>query len=908
MKLRTGQAGKICLEAAHQIGRIALLLFMLGLTALGLFAFSLSRHPISVPHLTSWLATTASGDGITVQVDKGELAWAGYREGGAVPLVLRLSGISVHSAAGALLLTIPQADAVVPPQDVFGGRAAILLQASAARISGSEAPVTIHANIWPGSGYSFSRGAIFVSIGAGVLGPVDVGVPISAASFTLQTSPGMADITDGIATLAPIGGSAPHATFTFTARRDTNWAASLHATVDAVRAEELGRYWPEPALRLTREWVVTHITAGTASNAAYTFTLTAPGDLSSLDLTGAAGGFDGTGLTLYWVMNGWPVKGLDGHFSMPDSDEAIIAATAGQVGNVVMRQGRMDITGMSHRDQTGVLNVSLAGAAPDVLAALNAPPLALLRNAPPMVLQTTGQVDGTLGLVIPFERALSFNDVKLDADVNLHGFSMPSVVPQLGFSKGEAHIRTDGHSLTMQARAQLAGEPVSMAMTGDFVGAGTEDLTLKGAAGPQLWHVLGLDSATDASGTAPFTIHVYGAATGAQAADLQADLTPAALALPMAGWGKKTGEKGDFSASMSLNNGALVSVRNFAAHAPGLVVEGVEQGGALVFSTADIGRTQAKGVLRWPVVKGGDWTADFSGPVLDIRQSKPGHAGQGPAKPGYAGEGPAKPGAAVLPPVAPSGPGWTARLNFAQLYLAEAPAPALARFAITAQGQGGTLLQAQGAADGLTLAVTPQTPTSRTLVLHGADAGALLRALGEYPHLQGGTLDLRAVYGGGQAVTGKVSLLAARFANAPDVTKFLQALTLYGLADAASGPGLKISRAEIPFTLQDGVLTLHGARAWSSSLGFTASGSFDLVNNACDLDTTIVPLYALNALPGKIPLIGKLFSPEKGGGLLAMRAHISGPIDHASVSINPLSALTPGFLRSIFGIGEKPGG
>jgi hypothetical protein len=424
---------------------------------------------------------------------------------------------------------------------------------------------------------------------------------------------------------------------------------------------------------------------------------------------------------------------------------------------------------------------------------------------------------------------------------------------------------------------------------------------MSGAAGPQLWQVLGLDTASEinapASGTAPFTIHISGAATGAQTARLQADLTPAALALPVAGWSKKAGDKGDFSAAMQLNNGALVSVQSFAAHAPGLAVEGAQQGNALVFATANIGRTQARGRLSWPAAKGGDWTADFSGPVLDIRQAK-----QSPAKPEQTQPGPAKPGAAI--PAPPSGPGWTARLNFTQLYLAPAPAPALGQLTMTAQGKGATLLQAQAAADGLTLSVTPQTPVSRALVLHGADAGGLLRALGQYQHLQGGTLDLRAVYGGGQPITGKASLLAARFVDAPDVTKFLEALTLYGLADAASGPGLKISRAEIPFTLQDGILQLHGARAWSSSLGFTASGSFNLVNNACDLDATIVPLYALNALPGKIPLIGKLFSPEKGGGLLAMRAHISGPIDHAKVSINPLSALTPGFLRSIFGIGE----
>jgi hypothetical protein len=131
-------------------------------------------------------------------------------------------------------------------------------------------------------------------------------------------------------------------------------------------------------------------------------------------------------------------------------------------------------------------------------------------------------------------------------------------------------------------------------------------------------------------------------------------------------------------------------------------------------------------------------------------------------------------------------------------------------------------------------------------------------------------------------------------------------LTLYGLADAASGPGLRISRAEVPFTLQNGTLSVHQARAYSSSLGFTATGSFDLVNGTSDLDTTIVPLYALNSLPGRIPLIGRLFSAEKGGGLIAMRAHISGPIGNARVSVNPLSALTPGFLRGIFGLGGSP--
>jgi Protein of unknown function/AsmA-like C-terminal region len=899
MKLSAGQAGKICLEAAHQLGRIALLLFMLVLAALGLFAYSLSRHPMEIPHLASWLATSVSGDGITVRMEKAELAWAGYHQGGVVPLVLRINDIAVHSAAGVLLVEIPKADLVVPPGDIFGGREAILLRASKAQLSGSTAPVTVRANIWPGGGYTLARGTFFVSIGTGMLGIKSAGVPVSSAGFTMQTAPGAVDITDGTATLAPIGGSAPHAGFSFTARRSDHWTASMHATVDAVRAEELGQYWPSSTLRLTRAWVVKNITTGTASHADFTFDLTAPGDLSTLALTNATGGFDGTGLTLYWLREFTPITGLNGHFALPNADETVITSSAGQVGKVLIRQGEMDITGLNHKDQTGLLKMQLAGALPDVLQVLNAPPLAVLSKAPRQIAAATGQVDGTLTLTIPFERNLQFGDVKLAVTASVHNMAMASPIPPLGARKGEARLQSDGHSLQVQAKAEFAGEPASLALDKNFEGDGRLKLTLKGAAGPQIWHLLGLDSATElntpAGGTAPFTFTIAGPADGAQTGVLHADLTNVALAMPVFGWTKKAGEAGDFDLSAQLRNGAFESAQSFSAHAPGLVVEGVQQGDALAFATVNIGRTQATGTLSWPTSANAPWVADFSGSVLDVRQPK-----QSPK--------PLVP-SAVPPPVAATraiGPGWSARVKFARLYLAEAPAPALTGFALTAQGRGATLLQAQGSADGLSLTVTPRADTGRAVVLlHAADTGSLLRALGEYQHLRGGTLELHADYGGGQPIKGKASLAEARFVDAPDVTKFLQALTVYGVPAATSGPGLMISHAEIPFTLQDDVLMLHGARAYSSSLGFTASGSFDLANNVCDLDTTIVPVYALNALPGKIPLIGRLFSPEKGGGLLAMRAHISGPIDHADVHINPLSALTPGFLRSIFGIGEK---
>jgi len=49
-----------------------------------------------------------------------------------------------------------------------------------------------------------------------------------------------------------------------------------------------------------------------------------------------------------------------------------------------------------------------------------------------------------------------------------------------------------------------------------------------------------------------------------------------------------------------------------------------------------------------------------------------------------------------------------------------------------------------------------------------------------------------------------------------------------------------------------------------------------------------------------------------GGGVFAATYRVTGPLDDARVSVNPLSTLAPGFLRNLFGIlggpGTSPGG
>ena len=109
-------------------------------------------------------------------------------------------------------------------------------------------------------------------------------------------------------------------------------------------------------------------------------------------------------------------------------------------------------------------------------------------------------------------------------------------------------------------------------------------------------------------------------------------------------------------------------------------------------------------------------------------------------------------------------------------------------------------------------------------------------------------------------------------------------MTLYGLVDALGGPGLSFNRLTAPFQFDDDTLALHDARAFSPSLGVTVQGRLDRTGDRLDLDGTLVPAYVFNSLLGKIPLIGGLFSAEKGGGLFAMNYSLHGPMDNPRLS------------------------
>ena len=140
----------------------------------------------------------------------------------------------------------------------------------------------------------------------------------------------------------------------------------------------------------------------------------------------------------------------------------------------------------------------------------------------------------------------------------------------------------------------------------------------------------------------------------------------------------------------------------------------------------------------------------------------------------------------------------------------------------------------------------------------------------------------------------------------PDVVPGLVRLKRkFILATLSNGNGITFQRLEIPFTALDDAYTIREARAVGSALGITAEGTVDRAAGRLDLRGTVVPAYTINSVLGSIPLLGTLLVGRKGEGVFAANFKISGSPDDPSVSVNPLSVLAPGFLRTIIGVLER---
>lgn len=699
-------------------------------------------------------------------------------------------------------------------------------------------------------------------------------------------------------------GTAPvsHVVLTAQATRSGNrLAATVVADVDQVAFADLPNLWPPAASRNARAWVTENITAGTARDAHLSIGLAGSSDLSDVDVTDVSARIRGEDATVWWLRPAPPVEHVGATFTLSDRDtiDIVLNPAPGQqtlttsAGKLTVGAGSIRLTGLADHDQTATIDLDITGTVPATVALLSHSRLRLLSRHPPPFGSTSGDAAVHFNIRVPLKREVGFDDIPVEVDARLTRLRLAGLIAHRDLTDGDLllHVTQDG--LDLSGRAAVAGMPGALRAGLDFR-AGPPTQLLQSAsfdARPTAAQLQRAGAPVDDLLTGAPAVKVTYAShrDGAGEVSANADLTGAGV--DALGWRKAEGVPARVQAHIVLDHDRLAAVDVLRAEGPGLSVHGrAEFAGpgrppALVVDGAEIGRTRLNGRVQF----GPTLTVSANGPVLDIGSLLE-KDGSGRSK-GTGGD--RKPGTPFVADAA-----------FGEVLLG--PGRRLTGVTAHADSDGATLRRASLNSTGPERLAATLVPDGRGRLLNAqaADGGALLRALDLSDRFETGEIKLDARFDDtlpdspltGTLATGRLHVLGA-----PVAGKVLQALTIYGIADALRGPGLVFSRLEVPFLFADRRLDLRDVRLLSASLGITASGAIDLGRRMVDVTGTVVPAYAVNAAPGRIPVIGPFLTAGKDGGLFAAAYRVSGPLDDPNVSVNPLTLLAPGRLRRLFG-------
>ena len=195
---------------------------------------------------------------------------------------------------------------------------------------------------------------------------------------------------------------------------------------------------------------------------------------------------------------------------------------------------------------------------------------------------------------------------------------------------------------------------------------------------------------------------------------------------------------------------------------------------------------------------------------------------------------------------------------------------------------------------------TNPTPEGRIMTVAFNDAGTVLRLLGVYSQLAGGEGTLVLNTNSKQKVD--AGLLQMRSFAIVDEANVAQILGNHSDSRAAIAQRnrLDFDVAKVDFLRRSDRVEVTNGMLTGSTVGGTMRGFIYTNQRQYDLTGTYVPLFGLNSVFQKLPVIGQLLGGREGEGLVGVTFSVTGTLDKPEFKINPLSALLPGALRELF--------
>ena len=688
--------------------------------------------------------------------------------------------------------------------------------------------------------------------------------------------------------------------------RNEGMVIDLGGEIADVPVSDIGRYWPRSMGTDAHDWITKYISEGTVRKASAKARISVNRD-GAFAVDSVVGGIKVEGALVDYLPP-MPKVRVDVANMTFDKKSFNIAVEGGKSQNLRISEGTIKFTGLDQVDQYAEIHLQIDGDLKSKLAYIDNKPLgfASMLGFDPGKAKGNAQTD--LKLAFLLEKALTREKVNVVAESKIDNVTLSNVFLGRDIHNSTLNLKADTKGMTVTGDVYFESIPAQLVWRENFgksqIYRRRYDLSAVIADVTRI-EDLGLEME-------PFSGDYVKGALGAnirftvfddvdRRLEVSADITEAGFSAPSLGWQKKVGVPGRAEIVFDLERDVVVDIPRFSVKAADLQVKGTikyaNDGTGLnriEFSRLAYGRTDLKGALI-PKNDGG-WEAGFHGKSFDLSpiwdDISSGNAN-------VAGE------RFVLPKL-------TLATEIEKVWLTDTEYLQKVSGTFDYENELWNTVLLNSAIDKDTtfeLSIHPGDDGNRRFAMRSNNAGKTLQFLDVYDNMLGGVLNVTGAYDDaitGEPLKGIVEVKDFRIINAPALTQAISLLALTGILDALSGEGLAFNTLNAPFILHEGTFTLEEARASGVSLGFTASGQVYTHAEVLDIEGTVVPAYALNSALGNIPLLGDLLTGgEKGGGVFAANFSMTGSMEDPKVQVNPLSALTPGFLRNVFGVFDK---
>ncbi len=683
----------------------------------------------------------------------------------------------------------------------------------------------------------------------------------------------------------------------------------VEAFVDAVSVEALKRYWPVGVAPNTRDWVVKNLSGGMLSDLTTNIHLAGP-NFGLLDATHLSLSSDLAGFSVVYI-DGLPeIRDVDGNMQIA-IDEAIFNITSGNVpdtfsiDNLNVRGATLRMRNLGQRGtETADFDIDIEGDFGAAMRLIDYQPFGYATAMGVDANAAQGKATIKLGLKFPLVKDLKLDQLDIQVDALVEGVSIPDVAFQLPLSEGQMSVSLDRGGMDVNGSARLGDIPLTIEWRENFVG---DEIRSHYVLNPL---VENQDRPAIGLGVAPFVPPYIDGPVEAQVTyivnrdssafmNANVDLTDPALSIPELNWSKDSGVSAHAKVSALFFDGQLKEVSSFQVESEeSLNISGRAKFGresnleSLVLEPSHIGESRLSGEIQ--ATAKGDYNVTLAGAILDGRSLlNEIEFGGGVAEENEAARSEDR--------------SLALRAQFDQVRLA----PEVTFSDVAAQFQsdsgGVKLIDFVSKVD----TDTPfefnlsDGPDGRVFFGGSANGGSVVRAAGLFDDIEGGLLKISGTVNENGVATGLAEIDDFKLVDAPIIARLLSVAALTGILDELRGDGISFTKLRVPFSLANSSLSIEDGEMYGSSLGLTGEGYYDFENATMNFDGTLIPAYALNSALNSIPILGDVLNAgDKGGGIFAATYSYRGDVATVEPTVNPLAALTPGFLRRIFDIFE----